>query len=183
MSTPDYQQQNQDFVAALTRICADRGHRAALRRWWSEGTRHYAYPILGQLRSIDDERKTLVAALYATHAREGHSPHVLGGNSIGSAALKIGGGSTSANGFESMEKHFRRLLAAQDIEDLGQQLQRLVKRLERSSPFIALDYVLLLKQLNFWSSSNRLELRDQVKTDWALHFWQAPADQPAPADA
>lgn len=183
MSTTDYQKQNEDFVASLAKVCADRGHRAALRRWWSEGTRHYAYPILGKLFALDDDRKTLLAALYAVHSKDSAAAHVSGGNSVGKAALMIAGGSTSANGFDSMERHFRRLLAADDFDDLGQQLFRLVKRMERASPYVSLDYALLLKQLNFWSSKKNPKLRDQVKTRWALAFWQAPAEQPTPADA
>ena len=183
MSTTDYQKQNEDFVASLAKVCADRGHRAALRRWWSEGTRHYAYPILGKLFALDDDRKTLLAALYAVHSKDSAPAHVSGGNSVGKAALMIAGGSTSANGFDSMEKHFRRLLAADDFDDLGQQLFRLVKRMERASPYVSLDYALLLKQLNFWSSTKNPKLRDQVKTDWALSFWQAPAEQPTSTDA
>ena len=183
MSTPDYPKKNEDFVASLTKLCADRGHRAALRRWWSAGTRHYAYPILGRLFALDDDRKTLLAALFAVHSKDSTPAHVSGGNSIGKAALLLGGGSTSANGFDSMEKHFRRLLAADDFEDLGQQLFRLVKRMERASPAISLDYTLLLKELNFWSSANKPELRDKVKTEWALAFWQAPTEQPTAADA
>ena len=176
MSTTDYQKQNEDFVAALIKVCADRGLRAAMRRWWSEGTRHYAYPILGKLFALDDERKTLVAALYAVHAKDSAPAHVSGAHSIGSAALKLAGGSASANGFDSMERHFRRLLAADSLDDLGPQLHRLVKRLEREA--IPLDYARLLGDLR--QSRNNPEA---VKTRWALAFWQAPAEQPAPADA
>lgn len=176
MSTTDYQKQNEDFVASLVRVCADRGHRAAMRRWWSEGTRHYAYPILGRLFALDDDRKTLVAALYAVHSKDSTPAHVLGANSIGSAALKLAGGSTSANGFDSMERHFRRLLAANDLEDLTPQLHRLIKRLERES--IPLDYVRLLGDLRQFSNNP-----EAVKTRWALAFWQAPAEQPTSADA
>jgi CRISPR system Cascade subunit CasB len=178
MSTIDYQKQNDDFVASLTKVCADRGLRAALRRWWSEGTRHYAYPILGKLFALDDDRKTIVAALYAIHSKDSAHAHVSGANSIGSAALKLAGGSASANGFDSMERHFRRLLAADDLEDLGQQLFRLVKRLERSSPSIPLDYARLLGDLRQFRNNP-----EAVKTRWAIAFWQAPAEQPSPADA
>lgn len=176
MSTTDYQKQNEDFVASLAKVCADRGHRAALRRWWSEGTRHYAYPILGKLFALDDERKTLIAALYAVHSKDSAPAHVSGAHSIGSAALKLGGGSTSANGFDSMERHFRRLLAAESLDDLGPQLHRLVKRLERES--IPLDYARLLGDLRQFRNNP-----ESVKTRWAIAFWQAPAEQPAPADA
>lgn len=178
MSTIDYQKQNEDFVASLTKVCADRGHRAVLRRWWSEGTRHYAYPVLGKLFALDDERKTLVAALYAVHSKDSAPAHVSGANSIGSAALKLAGGSISANGFDSMEKHFRRLLAADDLDDLGQQLFRMVKRLERASPSIPLDYARLLGDLRQFRNNP-----EAVKTRWAIAFWQAPSEQPAPADA
>jgi CRISPR system Cascade subunit CasB len=175
-TTTDYQKQNEDFVASLAKVCADRGHRAALRRWWSEGTRHYAYPILGRLFALDDERKTLIAALYAVHSKDSAPAHVSGAHSIGSAALKLGGGSTSANGFDSMERHFRRLLAAESLDDLGPQLHRLVKRLERES--IPLDYARLLGDLRQFRNNP-----ESVKTRWAIAFWQAPAEHPAPADA
>lgn len=176
MSTTDYQKQNEDFVATLIKVCADRGLRAAMRRWWSEGTRHYAYPILGKLFALDDDRKTLVAALYAVHAKDSAPAHVAGAYSIGSAALKLAGGSSSANGFDSMERHFRRLLAAESLDDLGPQLHRLVKRLEREA--IPLDYARLLGDLRQFRNNP-----ESVKTRWALAFWQAPAEQPAPADA
>jgi CRISPR system Cascade subunit CasB len=176
MSTTDYQKQNEDFVAALIKVCADRGLRAAMRRWWSEGTRHYAYPILGKLSALDDDRKTLLAALYAVHAKDSAPAHVAGAHSIGSAALKLAGGSTSANGFDSMERHFRRLLAAESLDDLDPQLHRLVKRLEREA--IPLDYARLLGDLRQFRNNP-----EAVKTRWAIAFWQAPAGQPAPADA
>ncbi|MES2996542.1 MAG: type I-E CRISPR-associated protein Cse2/CasB [Verrucomicrobiota bacterium] len=176
MSTIDYQKQNDDFVASLIKMCADRGHRAALRRWWSEGTRHYAYPILGKLFALDDDRKTLVTALYAVHSKDSAPAHVAEANSIGSAALKLGGGNTSANGFDSMERHFRRLLSAELLDDLGPQLHRLVKRLERES--IPLDYARLLGDLRQFRNNPAA-----VKTRWALAFWQAPTEQSSPADA
>lgn len=176
MSTTDYQKQNEDFVASLIKVCADRGHRVAMRRWWSDGTRHYAYPILGGLFALDDDRKTLVAALYAVHSKDSTPAHVSGANSIGSAAFKLGGGGPSANGFDSMERHFRRLLAADDLEDLGPQLHRLIKRLERES--IPLDYARLLGDLRQFRNNP-----EAVKTRWAIAFWQAPAAQPTSADA
>jgi CRISPR type I-E-associated protein CasB/Cse2 len=176
MSTTDYQKQNEDFVASLAKVCADRGLRAAMRRWWSEGTRHYAYQILGKLFALDDDRKTLVAALYAVHAKDSAPAHVSGAHSIGSAALKLAGGSSSANGFDSMERHFRRLLAADSLDGLGPQLHRLVKRLEREA--IPLDYARLLGDLRQFRNNP-----EAVKTRWALAFWQAPAEQSAPADA
>ncbi|MDP3851092.1 MAG: type I-E CRISPR-associated protein Cse2/CasB [Luteolibacter sp.] len=176
MSTTDYQKQNEDFVAALIKVCADRGLRAAMRRWWSEGTRHYAYPILGKLYALNDDGKSLIAALYAVHAKDSSPAHLPGAHSIGSAALNLGGGSTSATGFDSMERHFRRLLSAETLDDLGPQLHRLVKRLERES--IPLDYARLLGDLRQFRNNP-----EAVKTRWALSFWQAPAEQPSPSEA
>lgn len=163
----DFQQHNEAFVSRLVETCKDRGQRACLRRWWSDGTRHYALPVLGRIFALDDERKSIVAALYAVHAGESSPAHISGGNSIGKAALKLGGGSTNADGFDSMERHFRRLLSAGDLDDLAQQLHRLVKRLERES--IPLDYGLLLSDLRQFRNN-----AEKVKTRWALHFWQAP---------
>lgn len=176
MSNTDYQKQNEAFVASLVGLCADRGLRAATRRWWSKGTRHYAYPILGRLFALNDDRKTLIAALYAVHAMGSAPAHAAGSNSIGGAALNLGGGSTGASGFDSMEKHFRRLLAADDLDDLGPQLHRLVKRLERAG--IPLDYARLLGDLRQFRINP-----EAVKTRWALAFWQVPTEQPLPADA
>jgi CRISPR system Cascade subunit CasB len=176
MTSADYQKQNEDFVARLAGTCRDRGHRAVLRRWWSAGTRHYAYPVLGNLSVLDDDRKTLLAVLYAVHSKDGAPAHVSGGPSIGSAALKLGGNSTQADAFPSMERHFRRLLSADALEDLGPQLHRLVKRLERES--IPLDYARLLGDLRQFRNNP-----EAVKTRWAISFWQAPAGQPATPEA
>ncbi|RFC42797.1 MAG: CRISPR-associated protein Cse2 (CRISPR_cse2) [Verrucomicrobia bacterium] len=176
MSNTDYQKQNEDFVSALIQVCGDRGLRAAMRRWWSEGTRHYAYPILGKLFALDDDRRTLVTALYAVHSKDSAFAHVSGAHSIGSAALKVAGGSSQADAFPSMKRHFRRLLSAESLDDLGPQLHRLVKRLERES--IPLDYARLLGDLRQFSNNP-----EAVKTRWAIAFWQAPIEQSAPAEA
>lgn len=169
MSTIDYQKQNEDFVARLIEICRDRGYRAALRRYWSETTRHDAYAALGRLRALDDDRRTIVSALYATHSSSAEA-HCSGGHSIGSAALELGGRKTTATEFPSMERHFRRLLAADNLDDLKWQLYRLVKRLERTS--IPLDYARLLSDLCQFQSNP-----ETVKTRWAIAFWQAPSEE------
>lgn len=169
----DFTQQNVAFVSRLVEICKDRGHRAALRRWWSDTTLHYALPVLGRLGALDDRRvnpRTIAAALYAVHAGEGASAHAAGGASAGQAALRLAGGSINADGFDSMERHFRRLLAADNLHDLAAQLHRLVKRLERES--IPLDYAALLSDLRQFSNN-----AEKVKTRWALHFWQAPSSE------
>jgi len=170
----DYQKQNDDFVAKLIRECKDRGTRAELRRYWSERTKHYAYPVLGRLQAIDNRPREIVTALYAVHDRDGAPAHRPGGNSVGQAFLALAGGGPKAAAHESTERHFRRLLACDSLDDLSAQLHRLVKRLEREG--VSLDYVQLLRDLRFWRNNAQ-----GVKTNWALHFWQAAdsdTDQP-----
>jgi CRISPR system Cascade subunit CasB len=162
----DPQAHNEAFVDRLSKLCRDRGHRAALRRWWSPSTRHHTYPVLGSLRVIDDPRFTLVAALYATHGSDHFSAHKQPGPGVGRAALQLAGGKTSSPAFESMERHFRRLLACDSLDELGPQLHRLVKRLQRDS--IPLNYVGLLTDLRRWANN-----AEQVKIRWAREFWQA----------
>ncbi len=163
---PDYQQQNEDFVVRLRELCRDRGTRAELRRYWSERTKSYASPVLGRLHAIDNTPRELTAALFATHDRDGTPAHRADGRSVGAAFLELAGGGRTKPAYESTERHFRRLLACDSLDDLAPQLHRLVKRLEQKA--IPLDYTRLLRDLRFWSKST-----ERVKTDWALDFWQA----------
>lgn len=146
------------FLTRLRHTCADRGNRAALRRYWSPTTRHQAYPLLGQLGALRDERKTILVALYAEHPEEKK------GQSIGKAALRLG---ERKDGEHPYDRHFRRLLASDLIGDLAVQLHRLVKRLAREG--IGVDYEMLYKNLNFWTN-----YREGIKVGWAADFWQAP---------
>lgn len=158
---------NEPFIERLIRICQDRGHRAELRRYWSDTTRHYAFPVLGRLGALGEHKlpDALTAALYAENPN-----HQLGGNSLGRAALRLGAG----DAFESMERHFRRLLASNgnELEELGEGLHRLFVRLARceNGP-VALDYNRLLWDLRRWAKE-----ADDIKTRWACDFWQAPAE-------
>lgn len=172
MTAQDHQLKNEEIAAALSGLLHDRGLVANLRKWWSPATRHFAYPVLGRLHALDDKRKTIVAALYAVHATKGTPPHVSGGKSIGKAALTLAGGSSKAAGFDSMEKHYQRILAAGDLDDLAPQLHRLVKRLERAS--IPLDYARLLSDMRQFDKYS-----ERIKTDWAVDFWQADETETA----
>lgn len=164
---PDYDADNRAFVERVVDTCKDRGKRAALRYWWSPATRHHAFPVLGALGAIDDDRRTLIATLYAVHAMETFSAHQAKGPRLGTAALRLGGGNAQATGFESMERHFKRLLACDTLKELEPHLHRLAKRLQRES--IPLDYTDLLKDLRLFGNH-----AEQVKIRWAKDFWQAP---------
>lgn len=158
-----HEESNASFVTQLLKLCEDRGHSAALRRYWSDTTRPAALPILGRLGAIGDDRKSIVAALFAVH------PSHAEGMGIGRAALRLG---DRKDGEHPYDRHFRRILASADLEDLAPQLHRLIKRLSRES--VPLDYGKLLKELNFWSTG----YAEGVKTSWAKEFWQAPLDLP-----
>ncbi len=158
---------NTSFIDQLRRhLDGDRkrGERAALRRFWSTATRSQAYPVLGLLGALEDDRKAILAALYAEH------PEHIAGITIGKAASRLGERKEREHPFD---RHFRRLLACQDIGraddpgDLAFQLHRLVKRLKREG--IALDYAELHKNLNYWSRH-----RDLVLLRWASDFWNTP---------
>ena len=153
---------NRSFVETLVKLCGDRGHAAALRRWWSPATEYQAFPSLGRLGALGDWRRSTVAALHAVHGQQQEN-----GPGIGQAALLLG---DRKDGEHPYDRHFRRLLAARTPEDLQSQLHRLVKRLRNEG--IALDYIRLLRDLRFWSADEG----QKVKVRWAMEFWQAPAD-------
>lgn len=146
------------FIRQLQKINEDRGKCAALRKYWSPTTRHQSYPVLGLLGALGDERKTVTAALFAEHPE--HRENI----SIGKAALLLG---DRKDGEHPYDRNFRRLLACDDLTDLGQQLHRLIKRISRKG--IGLDYTDLHKRLNYWTN-----YREDVKLRWASDFWQAP---------
>lgn len=155
------------FLKQLKRLVDDtkgrnnRGNRAALRRYWSPATRYQAYPILGQIGALTDDRKAILAALYA------EQPEHQEGQTVGKAALKLG---DRKDGNHPYDHHFRRLLACDSLKDLAQQLHRLAKRLQREG--IGLDYAALHENLNYWTNSS-----ERVKVAWAADFWQAPIAQ------
>lgn len=159
------------FLQRLEKTLQDRGKSAALRKYWSDATRHHAYPILGQLGALENPRKAILCALYAQH------PQHKEGMTLGKAALALG---DRKEGEHPFDRHFRRLLACEDLGtvadpgDLAQQLHRFIQRL--SSSGISLDFRELHKNLNYWG-----KWTDSVKLSWASDFWQAPQLTETPA--
>ncbi len=165
-----------NFLSHLRRALdgdAKRGERAALRRYWSPATRSQAYPVLGQLGALEDSRKAILAALYAQH------PNHQSGLTVGKAAAKLGERDLKS-GEHPFDRHFRRLLACQDLGtiddpgDLATQLHRFVKRLRVNPTRIALDYDSLLINLRSWAKASDSSAKDKVLLRWASDFWRAP---------
>lgn len=98
--------------------------------------------------------------LYAEH------PLHQKGAGVGKAAFRLG---KREGGEHPYDRHFKRLLACDSIEDLAKQLHRLIRRLNREG--IGLDYEALYKDLNAWQNYS-----DRVKVRWAADFWQAPVE-------
>ncbi|MGF1656620.1 MAG: type I-E CRISPR-associated protein Cse2/CasB [Verrucomicrobiales bacterium] len=166
MKTPEIKQ-DEPFIQRLLNACggekAGRTQRAMLRRYWSTTTRHYAYPILGQLGVAKPETaEATIAALYATHPQ--HSPSAY---KVGGAALQLG--ERKKDDLHPYDAHFRRLLAAEEADDVAWQLFRLMRRLSRfSERVIVVNYNSLLWDLRKWQRDS-----DDIKTQWALEFWRA----------
>lgn len=159
---PQEERTNDPFVARLLRLQDDRGCLSHLRRFWSPATLHYAYPILGRLGIPDPRRPdAITAALFAAHPL-----HQLGGPGIGKAALLLGDRKDDKHPYDS---HFRRLLASESLPDVADQLHKLVRRLEREGK--ALDYNQVMWDLRTWEKKAA-----DIKTRWAMDFWQAPSE-------
>jgi len=161
MSEKPNQKPDEKVIGQVVNLCADRGASAMLRRYWSDTTRHYAYPVLARLPvSGFDTPDALAAALYAVNPN-----HRSGGLRPGQALSRL----ASDGDIKSFERHFRRLLASETLDEVAGQLHRLFKRLERET--IALDFNCLLWDLRNWRKD-----RDGVRTRWATDFWLKPGE-------
>lgn len=155
---------NDPFINKLIDACDDPGSAAALRKYWSPTTAHYAYPILGRLRVPNLKHPdAITAAIYSINPN-----HKKSGNSVGKACLQLAGGRINASGFDTFEPHMQRLLASTELDDLKPQLRRISIRLKHAG--IHIDYNRLMWDLRKWNKQS-----DKVKTQWAMQFWQAPA--------
>ena len=164
---PQKEKTDDPFVEKLLKLGNDRGSLSHLKRFWSATTLHYAYPVLGRLGVPDPKHPdAMTAALFSIHPR-----HQLGGPGIGRAALSLGDRKEDKHPYDS---HFRRLLSCDSLEDASWQLLKLMRRLEREGKEIDFNQVM-------WDLRNWDKKSADVKTRWAMHFWQAPAElEPAP---
>lgn len=160
------QKKNSPLIERLLKLQNDRGGISHLRRYWSTTTLHYAYPILGRLGIPNPgSPDAITAALFAVNPN-----HLLGGAGIGKAALSLG---ERKDDKHPLDTRLRRLLACESMEEAGEQLFTLMRRLSRDG--IAVDFNRVMWDLRNWEKK-----APDVKTRWAMEFWQAPDElQPA----
>lgn len=166
---PKNDKTNDPLIDKLLKLQDDRGSLSHLRRFWSPSTLHYAYPILGRLGVPNPDRPdAITAALFSIHPLHG-----LGAHSIGKAALALGERKEDRHPYDA---HMRRLLASDSLEDVSLQLRKLMKRLDREGK--PMDFNRVTWDLRNWEKKST-----DVKTRWAMDFWQAPAELQTPEEA
>ncbi|MEX1119687.1 MAG: type I-E CRISPR-associated protein Cse2/CasB [Terrimicrobiaceae bacterium] len=152
--------ENEFIISAMMRVCKDRASASCLKKYWSRETRHYSFPVLGNLGLRDpDGADARTVALYAIHPD--HSPQSAG---LGHALRKLDGGSGN------MDSRVRRLLASDTIEDVTLQIRRLLPLLSRDG--IGVNYNHLLWDLRKWNQSS-----EGVKTGWGRGYWMSEKEE------
>jgi CRISPR type I-E-associated protein CasB/Cse2 len=127
-----------------------------------------AWPVIADLGG-DIERPvyTTIAALYAMHPEESNTPNF--GATCRQIALQESGDVKLP---ESHERRFRRLIAADSAEQLGELLRAWIRL--ASSKGVAVNYEQLFTDLRNWDWRG-----DDIRVRWAAEFWPArKAEQP-----
>lgn len=149
-----------ELLERLRRLKEDRGLMADLRCYLVSGKRHRAWPALGRLYvAIGDERKAMVAALYATHPEEGGQGNL--GSTCRLIEMRKDGGSRENDKLTPTERRFQHLLAAEPGQELYERLTRMI--LLAKAHGIPVNYGQLEQDLQFWNERTRRE--------WAASFW------------
>jgi CRISPR type I-E-associated protein CasB/Cse2 len=159
------------FVERLVSLAdnGDRGRLANLRRALSPTTEHYAWPVLcalaGAMPCEENRRLTYqtVGGLFALHPVHKE----IGG--LG-ATCRLLRKEKDYNKDDPFDRRFRRLLASDSVEDLRDQLIRVVKMAKSSDKTVAVDYIRLFKDLSGFAYN-----RQRIKVEWARGYWSAPA--------
>jgi len=169
MSTPTPQTRAERFITALRRAKDDRGKMAALRRGLSRQNRIDAWPVIADLGGdIENPIFGIVAALYATHPEEDDSANF--GATCRHIALKD---SSDGQLPESHQRRFRRLIACDSAEELGEHLRAWMRL--AVSKGAAVNYQRLFTDLWYWAWH-----ADDIRVRWATEFWPARrAEEPA----
>lgn len=152
----------------------DRGALSALRVWWRPASRHLALPVMADLLArsgigtsrLDDPVWTALPALFAWHRR-----HLAGASNFGATCRALAGDQR-----ETFDTHFRRVLAAERIEDLIEVIRRHLLR--AAADGVAVDYRQLGIDLLQWRKSP--DAARKVKVRWAKEYFRAPSEEVTP---
>jgi len=155
------------FVERLLKLADnnDRGRLAELRRALSPTTEHQAWPALGALAgplAFEPNSRLIyqtVGALFALHPMHGDI------GTIGVTCRHLAQGREDA-----FERRFRRLLASDSLDDLRDQLVRIVKMAKAADK--AVDYFQLFTDMRRFRHDPQ-----RVKVDWAREYWSAPRSE------
>lgn len=158
------------LLEQLRRIKAqdDRGMMADLRCALVDGKKQRAWPVLHRIHvRIEDEVKSLVAGLYATHPEEAYAGNF--GTTCKQLEARPDGGAKGEDKLTPIERRFQHLLAADARTELFARVTRLV--LMAKAKGVPVNYEQLVEDLE----PRRWEF---VRQKWAMAFWNAN-DQPA----
>lgn len=156
------------LLEKLRRRKDDRAVMASLRCTLMDSQKHRAWPVLNRLGvNINNREAAVVAALYATHAKEDEDTGNLG-DTCRQIQNSRGERSNDDNRLTPIERRFLHLLAAERGDELFQRVARIV-RLAKSQN-VAVNYDQLETDLRFWG--------DRTKSKWASSFWTPELDSP-----
>lgn len=148
------------LMERLCRIKDNRGLMADLRCLLVASKQQRAWPALNRLNiPIDDENKSLIAGLYATHPEETSQGNF--GTTCKAIQAKRDSFSKGDDKVTPIERRFQHLLAAERGEELSGRVTRMV--LMAKAQGVSVNYEKLETDLKFWSERTRRE--------WATAFW------------
>lgn len=149
-----------ELLERLKRVREKRGLMADLRCYLVATKRHRAWPALSRLNvAITDEKRALVAALYATHPEETNQGNL--GSTCRFIDKKKDGGVSSDDKLSPTERRFQQLLAAETGQELSERVTRMI--LQAKAFGISVNYDQLEKDLRYWG--------DRTRREWASAFW------------
>jgi CRISPR system Cascade subunit CasB len=160
------------LLEQLRRIKEHRGLMADLRCALIDGKKHRAWPALHRIHvGVDDDVKTVVAALYATHPEEASQGNF--GTTCKILETKRDGGAKGEDKLTATERRFQHLLAAEAGAELFGRVTRMV--LMAKAQDVPVNYERLVIDLGYWNERTRRE--------WASAFWDSHGQPSEGADS
>lgn len=153
------------LLEQLRRIKNDRGLMADLRCVLVDGKKQRAWPALHRIHvRIEDNVKSFVAGLYATHPEEAGNGNF--GTTCKQLEARPDSGAKGEDKLTPIERRFQHLLAAEAGEELFSRVVRLA--LMAKAKGVPVNYEQLIEDLEprHW---------EFVRRKWASAFWNANA--------